>query len=140
MGLFKFISEVSKMQKEEKEKEKQQEIKDREEIQRLIDEIKNSDLSKEEQDEEIRKVITVKQHEIDHRKYKKWANSNLCPRDGKIHTLMLVVSNYNYNKYINGLLIHMQDDSYEIIDIKFNVVKDTNNSTEYHVLITYKNI
>ena len=140
MGLFKFISEVSKMQKEEEEKEKQQEIKDREEIQRLKDEIKNSDLSKEEQDEEIRKVIAIKNHEVIHREYKKWANNNLYPRDGKIHTLMLVVNSYNYDKYINGLLIHMQDDSYEIIDIKFNVVKDANNSTEYHVLITYKNI
>lgn len=136
MGLFKFISEVSKMQKEEEEKEKQQEIKDREEIQKIMDEIKNSDLSKEEQDEEIGKVIVIKNYEIDHRKYEKWANSNLYSKDGKIHTIMLVVS--KYNKYINGLLIHMQDDSYEIIDIKFNVVKDANNSTEYHVLITYK--
>lgn len=76
---------------------------------------------------------------------------HLIPSDGKIHVVMInsfskfLNQNFEceekYTGQIDGILSLMQDDGYEIIDVKFNSVQNqglTGQMEGFHTLITYK--
>ena len=76
---------------------------------------------------------------------------HLKPKDGKIHVAM--VNSFSkfanqvfgfedkYTNQIDGLLSFMQDDGYEIVDVKFSVIEDqgiTGNMEGFNTLILYR--
>ena len=77
--------------------------------------------------------------------------ASLAPKDGKLHVLM--VNSFSKwlnqtfeceNKYsgqIDGIVTAMQDDGYEIVDVKFNSIQGqglTGNMEGFHTLILYR--
>ena len=75
----------------------------------------------------------------------------IAPKDGKIHVLM--VNSFSkfanqafqcedkYTTQIDTILSYLQDDGYEIIDVKFNSVKNqglTGEMEGFHTLIMYQ--
>lgn len=76
---------------------------------------------------------------------------NLKEKDGLIHVVMInsfskwINQNFGCeNKYtaqIDKIIVSMQDDGYEIVDIKFNSIQNqglTGQMEGFHTLITYK--
>ena len=76
---------------------------------------------------------------------------HLSEKDGKVHVIMInsfskwLNQNFaceeKYSGQIDGILSLMQDDGYEIIDVKFNSVQNqglTGQMEVFHTLITYK--
>lgn len=76
---------------------------------------------------------------------------HLAPPDGKTHIVMInsfskwLNQNFEceekYSGQIDGILSLMQDDGYEIIDVKFNSIQNqglTGQMEGFHTLITYK--
>jgi len=76
---------------------------------------------------------------------------HLRPKDGKIHVVM--VNSFSkwineffgcedkYTNQIDTILMSMQGDGYEIVDVKFNSLKDQGvfgHMEGYHTLIMYK--
>lgn len=83
--------------------------------------------------------------------YEKEIKDNLKPKDGKIHVIMITSSSgcgnqifgYDdkYTMQLDELLMNMQNNDYEIVDIKFNVIQNQNLSSgikEFNTLIMYK--
>lgn len=75
----------------------------------------------------------------------------LKPKDGKIHVIMInsfskfvnqvFECENKYTTQIDEFISAMQDDGYEIIDIKFNSIQGqgiTGSMEGFHTLITYK--
>lgn len=82
--------------------------------------------------------------------YKK-LKSQLSKKDGKVHVVMInsfskwLNQNFEcedkYTTQIDNILSHMQEDGYEIIDVKFNSLVNQGMFGQmegYHTLITYK--
>lgn len=76
---------------------------------------------------------------------------HLKPKDGKIHVVMInsfskwLNQNFEcedkYTNQIDEILSAMQDDGYEIIDIKFNSIMNQGllgQMEGFHTLVTYK--
>ncbi len=76
---------------------------------------------------------------------------HLAPKDGKIHVVMInsfskwinqvFQCEEKYTGQIDGILSLMQDDGYEIIDVKFNSLQGqgiTGQMEGFHTLVTYK--
>ena len=83
--------------------------------------------------------------------YNDTVKPSLAPKDGKLHVLMLNSFskwlNQNFeceNKYtgqVDAILTAMQDDGYEIVDVKFNSIQGqglTGNMEGFHTLILYR--
>lgn len=83
--------------------------------------------------------------------YRDSVKPSLAPKDGKLHVLM--VNSFSKwlnqtfeceNKYsgqIDGILSAMQDDGYEIVDVKFNSIQGqglTGSMEGFHTLILYR--
>lgn len=83
--------------------------------------------------------------------YEKQVKGNLKQKDGKIHVIMI----NSFSKWINQvfgvddkytvqideIISKMQDDDYEIIDLKFDTLKGqglTGAMEGFHTIITYK--
>jgi len=75
----------------------------------------------------------------------------IAPKDGKIHVLMInSFSKFanqafqcedKYTTQIDTILSYLQDDGYEIVDVKFNSVKNqglTGEMEGFHTLIMYR--
>lgn len=73
----------------------------------------------------------------------------LKPKDNKIHIILInnlskyINKNFqcvdNYTIQVDEILTNMQNDGYEIIDIKFNSFQNLPGQTDgFHTLITYK--
>ena len=75
----------------------------------------------------------------------------VAPKDGNIHVLMVnsfsKLSNQvfqcedKYTTQIDNIVVSLQNDGYEIVDIKFNSVKNqglTGEMEGFHTLIMYK--
>ena len=76
---------------------------------------------------------------------------HLSPKDGKIHVVMVnsfskwlnqrSLCEENYTGQIDGILSRMQDDGYEILDVKFNSIQNqdiTGQMEGFYTLITYR--
>lgn len=77
--------------------------------------------------------------------------ASLAPKDGKVHVVMLnsfsKFLNQTFeceNKYtgqIDAIISAMQDDGYEILDVKFNSIQGqrlTGSMEGFHTLVTYR--
>ncbi|MCU6748546.1 hypothetical protein OCV51_12935 [Faecalicatena acetigenes] len=76
---------------------------------------------------------------------------HLAPKDGKVHVVMInsfskwlnqsFQCEEKYTGQIDGILSLMQDDGYEILDVKFNSIQGqglTGQMEGFHTLVTYK--
>jgi len=77
--------------------------------------------------------------------------TNLVEQDGHTHVLMITSfskflnQNFDvetkYTEQLNPILTGMQEDGYEIIDIKFNTMNNeglTGDSTQFQTMVLYK--
>lgn len=83
--------------------------------------------------------------------YRDTVRASLAPKDGKVHVVMLnsfsKFLNQTFeceNKYtgqIDAIISAMQDDGYEILDVKFNSIQGqglTGSMEGLHTLVTYR--
>ena len=83
--------------------------------------------------------------------YTETVRASLAPKDGKVHVVMLnsfsKFLNQTFeceNKYagqIDAIISAMQDDGYEILDVKFNSIQGqglTDSMEGFHTLVTYR--
>lgn len=83
--------------------------------------------------------------------YQDTVRASLAPKDGKVHVMMLnsfsKFPNQTFeceNKYtgqIDAIISAMQDDGYEILDVKFNSIQGqglTGSMEGFHTLVMYR--
>lgn len=96
-------------------------------------------------------LFTSNQKESAERVYEKEVKKHLKPKDGKTHVVMInsfskfinqvFCCEDKYTTQIDEVVSSMQDDGYEILDVKFNSIQNQGlfkNMEGFHTLITYR--